>query len=695
MRLLATYRSECILLCVVVACLSSSGCARHPTATPTSQARADALATMSMDFVTRVAADLSTRTASSTTPSATSLPAPAPTAPVTASITPVATGEPSALLQRDYSIVEPDEPVPMKAVDTWAITYVVGDEGLPTDSEVYFYLPNRPPWSSMQSSDPDGAGYVRLTSPRPSMGTIIITSSDEEETYTHVKTAAPLNPGDRLTLTYKNALAPDWGAPRCVKFPVCVRRPDDETCEFVPHRNCLELVAPRALRLSVVAPSIMAPGEPFTITVAALWSFTPFLGYEGTVEFSCSDPNALLPSSYTFTEDDAGTHQFADVRLNSSGVFTFTVHDIADDRLVAHSNPVVTDWPDPRRIYFGDLHVHTQLHRDWEINQPDDLDAAYTFARGVTALDFVAITDHDNWMTDEEWELNKQKASEHNQPGRFVTFLAYEWTATILQPGFIGCPPDTPHYGHRNVYFLDDTGPLIRFRDGCSPPETLWQGLAGIQAVTIPHHPSVWPDFEMDWEHFDPEFDKAVEIIQFRGSSEYAPGEKGDPHPASVQAALARGYRLGFVGGTDNHVGQAGVLDGITAILAPELSRSALFESLEERHTYATTGDRILIDFRGDDHPMGSVYQTREVPTLNIRIIGTAPITRVDIVKNNADVETRLDPGWDVGFTWSDADFNDSAYYYLRVTQENGEMAWTSPIWVELLGQAEKPTPEG
>lgn len=588
-------------------------------------------------------------------------------------------------LQRGYSFVQPDAPVPFDTVGTWAITYVAGDEGLPAGSDVYFYLRNRPPWSPMQALEPNEPGYVYLAAPRPSAGTVVATRSDEEETCTHVQITEPLGPGDRVTLAYENALAPYWGAALCVKFPVCVRRPGETACRFVPHENCLQLVAPQVQGLKVTAPAIVAPNESFTVTVAALWNVTPFSEYKGTVEFSSSDPKAVLPSPYTFTEEDAGTHHFAGLRLNSSGVFTLTVRDTMDDRLVAHSNPVVTDWTGPQRIYFGDLHVHTQLHRDWEINEPDDLDAAYTFARDAAALDFVAITDHDNWMTDGEWALHQQKRNEYNQPGRFVTLLAYEWTGTVLQPRSIGCPADTPHYGHRNVYFPGDSGPLIRFRDGCSPPERLWEGLAGTGALTIPHHPSVFPGFEMDWEHFNPQFDLAVEVVQYRGSSEYEPGEKSHPHPASVQAALARGYRLGFVGGTDNHVGQAGVLKGITAILAPELSRGALFEALRQRRTYATTGARILIDFRFGDHPMGSIVHTSATPVFDIRVVGTAPIARLDIVKNNADVRTLIEPGQHVEFRWSDPGFHDSAGYYLRLTQEDGQMAWTSPIWVERL----------
>jgi len=589
-----------------------------------------------------------------------------------------------------FSFVEPATAVVMGSLGSFAISYIVGSQGLPAASDVFFYVRNRPSWSSMQMTDAGGPGYVSLRASRPSVARILSTHGDEEETYTRVRTMERLNAGEQLTLTYENAQSPDWGAPRRVEFPVCVKRPRQETCALVPHGSYPELIAARAGRLLAVAPGIVSPGEPFAISVAAVWNVSPDRHYAGTVEVSCSDPKALLPLPYTFSELDGGIHRFDGVRLSGSGVFTCTLRDVMDSVRPAVTNPVVTDWPGSESIYFGDLHVHTQLHRDWEINEPDDLDLAYEYAQDVTALDFVAITDHDSWMTDEEWQLNAQKATEYNQPQRFVTFSAYEWGGAGLHRASIGCPPGQTEYGHRNVYFSGDSGPLARFRDGCFAPEELWRRLAAGaepatpgRVLTIPHHPSVWPGVEMNWDYFNPQYDRLVEIVQFRGSSEYEPGEKGQPHPASVQAALSRGYRLGFVGGTDSHLGRAGILTGMSAILAPELTRGALFDALYERHTYATTGARILIDFRADGRPMGSEYKTQEAPFFEARVVGTGPIGRLDLVKNNLDVYTLVDQEQDVSFTWTDAQFSSSAFYYLRITQDDGEMAWTSPIWID------------
>ena len=51
--------------------------------------------------------------------------------------------------------------------------------------------------------------------------------------------------------------------------------------------------------------------------------------YTGTVKFSSSDPQAVLPAAYTFTPADAGVHTFT-ITLKTSGTQSITVTDTAD-----------------------------------------------------------------------------------------------------------------------------------------------------------------------------------------------------------------------------------------------------------------------------------------------------------------------------------------------------------------------------
>lgn len=76
--------------------------------------------------------------------------------------------------------------------------------------------------------------------------------------------------------------------------------------------------------------------------------------------------------------------------------------------------------------------------------------------------------------------------------------------------------------------------------------------------------------------------------------------------------------------------------------------------------------------------------QTPRAPQqLQVRVHGTAPIARVVVVRNNQDWHVVENPGWDCTFTLEDLPLPDGTdWYYTRVVQQDGNMAWGSPIWV-------------
>ena len=81
---------------------------------------------------------------------------------------------------------------------------------------------------------------------------------------------------------------------------------------------------------------------------------------------------------------------------------------------------------------------------------------------------------------------------------------------------------------------------------------------------------------------------------------------------------------------------------------------------------------------------MGSEYRTRMPPTLKIEAVGTAPIVALQIKKDSQVVHEIRPRNCSVRFEWRDSDFDpdSSCYYYVRVLQDNGEEAISSPIWV-------------
>jgi uncharacterized protein DUF3604 len=148
----------------------------------------------------------------------------------------------------------------------------------------------------------------------------------------------------------------------------------------------------------------------------------------------------------------------------------------AETGLECSSNPVfVTTEAPAERIYWGDPHWQTFFSDG--IRCPEEL---YAFARDEGFLDFGAITDHMEAVSDRQWDYFQAVTNDYNEPGRFVTLIGQEWTA------------HTP--GHRNLYFRGDHAPAIRSTDPrYDTLEKLWKAfdeLADLDPIAIPHHPA-------------------------------------------------------------------------------------------------------------------------------------------------------------------------------------------------------------
>ena len=72
---------------------------------------------------------------------------------------------------------------------------------------------------------------------------------------------------------------------------------------------------------------------------------------------------------------------------------------------------------------------------------------SYEHARHVAQTDFLAICDHAERITADQWSESMSIAQTHDDPGRFVAWPAVEWL--------------TPLHGHRNIYYRGYDAPLI------------------------------------------------------------------------------------------------------------------------------------------------------------------------------------------------------------------------------------------
>lgn len=114
---------------------------------------------------------------------------------------------------------------------------------------------------------------------------------------------------------------------------------------------------------------------------------------------------------------------------------------------------------DAKQILFGDLHVHTTFSFDaFMLNLPiaqgegtHPVADACNFARFCSSLDFFAVTDHAEWLTQREWKDSIKSiqncafvSNKLDQP-EVIPFLGWEWTQTSMSKD--------KHYGHKNIIF--------------------------------------------------------------------------------------------------------------------------------------------------------------------------------------------------------------------------------------------------
>ena len=268
------------------------------------------------------------------------------------------------------------------------------------------------------------------------------------------------------------------------------------------------------------------------------------------------------------------------------------------------------------------------------------------------------------------WKGVIEAAEKHNDPGRFTTFVGYEYTSASL---------------HRNVMFAGGPEHTSRARPFSSydskNPEDLWDYLesyreaTGGDVISIPHNSNLsrgnmFKTVTFEGKPLSREYAKVrssiepiVEVTQIKGDSEIFPSispedefadhetwntfskpqTEDEARQSYARSALQTGlvlgaelgvnpYKFGMIGSTDSHTGLAAAAEdnfwgkmgssepnpyrartqaqyasgGYAAVWATENTRDAIFAALKRREVYATTGPRITLRFFGGWDYVGS-----------------------------------------------------------------------------------------
>ena len=563
--------------------------------------------------------------------------------------------------------------------DRFRLVYEVGPHGVASGGAIHLQVSPFWGWSTPQVEHREAPGFTEVRAVPADIG--FRAETLDEGLLAMAITGRPLVAGDRLEIVYgagPAGAATDHYAERRSRFWFAVDGDGDGSRRFLSDSPWIEVLPSEATELVVNLPSVARPGETVPVRVAALDAVqNTGVVFEGPLRFVDPPPGLELPPAPAFERGGGGRLAF-DVVAREPGVHRLVVE---AGGLRAESNPMLVA-QEGSRVLWGDLHGHTALSDGTGL--PEDY---FRYARDVAALDVVALTDHDHWGVQplvrhpELWDEIRAETARFHEPGRFVTLLGFEWTSWL--------------HGHRHVLYAGDDGPVIdSIAEQTDAPDELWAALEGHDALTVAHHSAGGP-IATDWSFPPhPHFEPVTEVVSVHGSSEAldAPGSIYDPAPGNfVRDVLDRGFRLGFVGSGDSHDGHPGMFEkpyqgGLAAILSEDFTREGVLAALRARRVYATNGARILLRVAVGTAPMGDVVERApdEVrsETLYVQAYAPAPLARVELVRSGVLLEP-LEVGAEreVTLLAELPDVRHGEYVYVRVVQENGGAAWSSPIF--------------
>ncbi|WP_395738691.1 hypothetical protein [Prosthecobacter sp.] len=373
------------------------------------------------------------------------------------------------------------------------------------------------------------------------------------------------------------------------------------------------------------------------------------------------------------------------------------------------------------KLYWGDYHRHTDISNCVTANDGCVLEQ-YRYAWDMGKLDTLGTSDHTDIAKiyhPYEWWLNQKMTEIFYSPGFFMSMYAYEreqkWPL-----------------GHRNVIFAQRGGPIVYIQRK-NYLDSPWQKLYPVKTEGTPElHPTeLWDvlvrygkpvtaishtgatSMGTDWDQIPPidhRIENVLEIYQgarvsYEGQNvpqptvgmrvgqdyNHASTVVGKPvvgqpirsftekNNGVYQHALELGHKLGVWADSDHistHTSYGGVY-------VKDFTREGIIEGIQARRTIAAT-DKIFVEFSCNNHLLGTEIAITGKPVLKFSVDGTAEISRVTLVRNEQNYQQ-----WEVeGKTFAQTYTDESPIpgenrYYLRVEQADGNMAWSSPVWVQ------------
>ena len=332
-------------------------------------------------------------------------------------------------------------------------------------------------------------------------------------------------------------------------------------------------------------------------------------------------------------------------------------------------------------IYFGQIHAHTSYS-----DGAGTCEEAFQYATNVDNLDFLAVTDHSNSLDNAnsasisdgsmstEWVEGHELADKYTTDD-FVGLYGYEMTWSN-------------GLGHINTF--NTAGFQSRTQTEYSTYSTALQNYYATLkkdtgSISQFNHPgTTFGDFS-DFSYYDDEIDELINLIEV-GNGEGAIGSSGYfPSYEYYTRALDKGWHVAPTNNQDNHKGKWGDANtGRTVVLCDTLTRDNIYDALRNLRVYATEDNNLSITYKLNGEIMGTTMSytpdkveitadiadadNEALGTVEVIVNGGLSIASEKVTSNTANLKFELPA--------------DYSYYYLKVTEADGDIAVTAPVWI-------------
>jgi hypothetical protein len=369
----------------------------------------------------------------------------------------------------------------------------------------------------------------------------------------------------------------------------------------------------------------------------------------------------------------------------------------------------------PYTVYYGNLHSQSN-HSDGggpldnckgaqdPQSAPFGPDAAYAYAR-AHGLDLLMVSEHNHMYDGSDgtnaaadpgtakalYQSGLQMARDFNEAHPdFLALYGMEW-------GVIG------NGGHLNIFNSEALlgwetnakGDLLAdVKSPRSDYAALYTLMNGRGWIGQFNHPATSGQFVVNGKSlaYTPDGDAVMALCEVLNSTAFSTkGDESETRRSNFEQAcnalLEAGYHVAFSSDQDNHCANWGMsYTNRTAVLIPNgvpLTRDSFIEAVRARRVFATMDHDAQLVLTANGHLMGERFDNAGPLGLKVMYAGApgrsvATVAIIEGVPGRNGTVTQLSNQAETSITPAPG----AHFYYAKVTQDDGRVLWSAPVWV-------------